>query len=579
MSKVDKIHQNYYKEIPQDTFKQIIGSDPTSIKKNELVIKLGKYSQWLLKIYKENKLLLEDLYKATEYLTAFHSFKEKHLIPVDKRDILKYESLPQVFEINQKIGGTGKADNKENILITDRHHINNGNAKIFFEDKDWLIVILKSYKASEFYANKSQWCTRYPDMFSRYHKQGPLYVLIDKNKLGTTKPSRRMQFHFESRQFMNIVDYDISVRLLFKKNIGVRDAFGKLFDAQWEKVLAALSDRRYTINMPQCLNLLSMRTEEEEKHFFLGLYKSNRLPLLLESCKGHIGKKTGKTILQEMLNDIPATLNSFTLLNFVKFFLLPFGTNKQIQQTFEQAEIQITKEIFELICYYYGSANCKQWLVDKHFKKVKHCITNEFFQSSSYSFDVKKLIANKLCEDLSGMEYSIITYMTRYLSKDNLKICGNILIENEKLISDKKILSAMSKSEANEYFQNIFPSHLHFSYIPLSKLNNKNLRNFWIKTLAHYYRYGHSIDGYYTRTMPEDLKKLYIHLIFLKRKASYWYPISYIGTPKQREIALNNGFIKLQSLPNGRKKRITKPLNKRELAILNSSKNIRSKRK
>ncbi|HWY33220.1 MAG TPA: hypothetical protein VNX68_01160, partial [Nitrosopumilaceae archaeon] len=79
-------------------------------------------------------------------------------------------------------------------------------------------------EASKFYACTSQWCTRFPENYEHYTKDGPLYVIIDKLKLNQDDATRRYQFHFESNQFMNMNDSPINVGDFFKNNPSISDA-------------------------------------------------------------------------------------------------------------------------------------------------------------------------------------------------------------------------------------------------------------------------------------------------------------------------------------------------------------------
>ena len=68
-----------------EKFKEIVEADPTSYPD-----KMGKYSKWLINMYKYDKQL--DLEKATEYLTLFDRFKSK----IDNKDINQYKRLPEL---------------------------------------------------------------------------------------------------------------------------------------------------------------------------------------------------------------------------------------------------------------------------------------------------------------------------------------------------------------------------------------------------------------------------------------------------------------------------------------------------
>ena len=63
---LDIIYHKYYSNIDRNTFNKIVGSDPTSTIDGDLY--MGKYSKWLINLFLNKKLKLEDLYKATEYL-------------------------------------------------------------------------------------------------------------------------------------------------------------------------------------------------------------------------------------------------------------------------------------------------------------------------------------------------------------------------------------------------------------------------------------------------------------------------------------------------------------------------------
>jgi hypothetical protein len=223
-SKVSDIHDKYYQDIRLDFFNDIIKADPTTPVKNGVPDKLGQYSKWLLFLFKKGKLRKEDLYKAREYLTMYHELKKQNLLPNDAKDIGKISSLPELFLLNSKFGGTGQIKDDESYLINDRYFINSGQAELFFENKRWMIVVPRTLEASKFYACTSQWCTRFPENYDSYTSQGPLYIIIDKLKLNQNDATRRYQFHFESNQFMNMNDSSINVGEFIKNNPSIAEA-------------------------------------------------------------------------------------------------------------------------------------------------------------------------------------------------------------------------------------------------------------------------------------------------------------------------------------------------------------------
>jgi hypothetical protein len=213
-SKIEDIYSKYYSDIEYSIFNKLVGVDPTTVTKNGNITKMGSYSKWILSLYKDNRLKREDFYKAAEYLTSFDTLKQTGKITGQDGDILRYKSLPDLLKLINHVGGTGKPAKDEKYLIQDRYYINNGEAEVFYESDTYLIVIPKTLDASKFYAYGTEWCTQYPDMFDKYSRQGRLYIIVDKLNLNASHyEHRRLQFHFESSQFMDINDealwYDV----------------------------------------------------------------------------------------------------------------------------------------------------------------------------------------------------------------------------------------------------------------------------------------------------------------------------------------------------------------------------------
>ena len=183
------VYQKYYNQIPEEEFKQIVSADPTAGED-----KMGKYSKWLLALYVNGSLKLEDLYKATAYLTTFHKYKGK----LDKKDIGQYKSLPDLYNAIQSYeDNTQAASHKEEI-----RQMKEGAEKVY-EDENYLIVVPHTEEAAIFYGKGTQWCTAATNgrnYFNYYDKQGSLYININK------KTGRKYQFHFQSAQFMDESD-------------------------------------------------------------------------------------------------------------------------------------------------------------------------------------------------------------------------------------------------------------------------------------------------------------------------------------------------------------------------------------
>lgn len=188
------VYNTWYSDIDEDIFKQIVSADPTSGPN-----KVGKYSKWLLKLYKTNNLKLEDLYKATEYLNYFIKFNNR----IEVKDINRYKSLPELYNAIR-----GFMENPEQATSNsdEARQIKKSEAKKVYEDNEWVVIVPLTHRAACYYGKGTQWCTASKDnddYFNQYNSQGPLYININKQS------GKKYQFHFESSQFMDETDSPI----------------------------------------------------------------------------------------------------------------------------------------------------------------------------------------------------------------------------------------------------------------------------------------------------------------------------------------------------------------------------------
>lgn len=216
---LDDVYAKWYSELDRKTFDEITKADPTT-KPN----KIGTYSKWLLNLYNNKKLKLEDLYKATSYLNAFNKFKHK----VSVKDITLIKSLPDLFKIVEPyIEKEEDAD-----LPSDELKLKGEYAEVF-KNKNFRVIVPYTLRASKYFGCDSEWCTLNTDMFDRYtsdQKKG----VIDENCLYiiyTNNPDDRMQFSFAYKQYMDIYDSPIDiVEFLTEDNEDLFEFFKKHFD-------------------------------------------------------------------------------------------------------------------------------------------------------------------------------------------------------------------------------------------------------------------------------------------------------------------------------------------------------------
>ena len=193
---LNDIYTKYYSKIPEDIFRQIISADPTyRVEKSD---KMGKYGKWLLSLYMNRELKLEDLYKATTYLKFFI----KYYNVINDKDINKCKSLSDLYNI---VAYYMRNDDVATSKSDEVRRIKEGAEKVY-EDSRWLVIVPHTQEASCYYGKNTQWCTAASEghnYFNHYNDQGPLYINIDKVN------NEKYQFHFETDSFMDETDSEI----------------------------------------------------------------------------------------------------------------------------------------------------------------------------------------------------------------------------------------------------------------------------------------------------------------------------------------------------------------------------------
>ena len=276
-----------------DTLKTIIFADPTTRAPQSLlqnietltpeqmeIVKVGKYSQWLLKNFlkptfegevevgspqykrmtKEYKdRFLEDLYKVTDDLKKFERFKGQ--LPQESRDIAKLTpdslfGLVKDFKLEKT---KGSKQEKEDAKLSYQYP----GSTVAFRGPNWTVVKIEDQSelgknAACFFGGyheadmgETRWCTSSPGLnyFDSHIKQGPLYVILPNNadKLGqkTGLPQERYQWHFQSNQYMDREDRRVNIiEMLQGKLSELRD----FFKPEFAKGLTKQNDKRLDIN-------------------------------------------------------------------------------------------------------------------------------------------------------------------------------------------------------------------------------------------------------------------------------------------------------------------------------------------
>ena len=191
---VQDASQKYYQDIPANDFMEIV----SSLQGGNTI--LQPETKWALGLYKKKSpRFMEDLYKLhkednTGFLDVFKRAKERRMIAGQQADLNRYKSISELgqfvntLDYEAVMGKTkGEISNAVNAAAN--------NADFPYEDNVWKVVIPKSYEASCYWGNGTDWCTATREndyYYNLYSKQGPLFININKNT------GEKYQFHFES---------------------------------------------------------------------------------------------------------------------------------------------------------------------------------------------------------------------------------------------------------------------------------------------------------------------------------------------------------------------------------------------
>lgn len=185
----DEIYQKYYTDIPYETYCRILQLDPTYSNN-----RMGKYTKWLLNIYRNGSFKKGDFREAKELLPIYDRYKNV----VQVKDIMTLNSMGELYRVVQPYIGGDQATSKSDAIRRTKE-----GAEKVYEDSQWLIVIPHTVEAAQLYGKHTKWCTAAEEsdnMFDAYNSEGPLYINIDKVN------NRKYQFHFETSQFMDEED-------------------------------------------------------------------------------------------------------------------------------------------------------------------------------------------------------------------------------------------------------------------------------------------------------------------------------------------------------------------------------------
>lgn len=169
---LEEIQAKYYPELDLEAFKTIIKIDPTT--KED---KMGKYSKWLLNLFKKGTDVTKEAQELKDQLEIFDANKHKH--NQEDRDIGKIKSLEELIELNHSY--EAQVEKSEYELKAEQVP----GVKVIGSTSNWEVYVPTTYEASKYLRGQNAvWCTgRHNDdhYWKSYTRDGGLlYIFINK---------------------------------------------------------------------------------------------------------------------------------------------------------------------------------------------------------------------------------------------------------------------------------------------------------------------------------------------------------------------------------------------------------------
>jgi len=186
-----------------DVIQKAIDADPTP---ND------KYALWILRTYLKGGIKrIEDFGQVAKPLEIFDKFKQR----MEIKDINQIKDIVALEKLTEPHN-----DAKSNKAIKKdarQEFITKGEAKVVLDNDKYSVIIPKTKAASCEFGRGTRWCTaaENDNMFDHYAGDGDLFIITDKKDVDEQGRQRKWQFHFETKQFMDEEDSDISLYQFF----------------------------------------------------------------------------------------------------------------------------------------------------------------------------------------------------------------------------------------------------------------------------------------------------------------------------------------------------------------------------
>ena len=193
-----------------------------------------EYTQWLTKMYLNDNVNI-DVFNRHDTITAHWIGKRRGIVKPEHRDVNQFKTY-QAFEDTI-------LDNYDPYKILDKKLINKGTATTVYQDNQVRIVVPQDKAAACYYGQGTDWCTartRSENRFSGYNKQGPLFILLPKQR---EYPKEKYQIHWITQEFHNDADEEVDWNILKNKFPGALEFFRKEYSHLVDNIIVLWQDK------------------------------------------------------------------------------------------------------------------------------------------------------------------------------------------------------------------------------------------------------------------------------------------------------------------------------------------------
>jgi hypothetical protein len=209
----EEIYQKYYSDIDRRLFLRIIQGDPKTVVVGDKMEKVGKHAKLLLNMYRNNKLTIEDLANAKEYLELIY----KYNVSLNYNEI---QTIPDLYQlVKDKMALVSTSLSKLISLLESNEYVVQHNGT------KWFIITPITEKAAAYLGVNAEWCTTWgkyslnpkhkdkTNHFNSFKNKDKLYIIINKEN-----ENEKYQIHFPNNEFKNAANSEVSSRHTFLNN-------------------------------------------------------------------------------------------------------------------------------------------------------------------------------------------------------------------------------------------------------------------------------------------------------------------------------------------------------------------------